>query len=498
MSCRRAIHQAVVMLLLAGCLWAQQPAAASETSEQLKALLAELQATRAEMANYRAEVQDLRKQVDDLRTRIPAPQPAASTPLPDTLAQKVAAVEDKQQLDEQKIADQYQAKVESGSRYRVKLTGTLLFNLSGNAGQVEDIDVPKLAVPLGIPAGSALALNSPGSFAATVRQSQIGLQLSGPDIWGARSSADLYFDFFGGFTPTADGATLGIARLTVARGRLDWANTSLVFGQDAPFISPLSPSSLASVSTPAFGYSGNLWTWTPQVRLEHRWALSSNWKYELAGGIMDPLSGEYPPDEFNRPPDAGERSRAPAFALHNSFRRSLFGRTLSVGLGGYYARQDYSLGRNVDAWAVTADWNLPLTRRLDWSGEAYRGRALGGLWGAVGTSVVSSGTLVDPASRVAGLNDVGGWTQLKFRATPRLEFNAAIGQDNPYARDFNLFGPPLPYAFVSRNQTAMFNFIQHLRSNLLFSIEYRHLNTAWTSASGRTADHVNAAFGVTF
>lgn len=213
---------------------------------------------------------------------------------------------------------------------------------------------------------------------------------------------------------------------------------------------------------------------------------------------MDPLSGQYVETEYNRQPDAGERSRAPAIAVHNSFRREVLGRTLSIGFGGYYARQYYAFGRNVDAWAASADWSLPVTKWLEWSGEAYRGRALGGLWGAVGRSIVVSGPVSAPATRIAGLDDVGGWTQLKFRATPRLEFNAAIGQTNPYGSDFRLFGPPMPYAFITRNQTTMINFIERLRSNLLFSLEYRHLNTAWSAAPSETADHVNASIGVTF
>ena len=38
------------------------------------------------------------------------------------------------------------------------------------------------------------------------------------------------------------------------------------------------------------------------------------------------------------------------------------------------------------------------------------------------------------------LNVVGGWGQLKFRATPKLEFNGAFGQDSPFAADVRYFG----------------------------------------------------------
>lgn len=474
----------------------QLPEGTDDTAAQLRQLAVELKATHAELEAYRAEVEKLRRQVDVLKRAVEAPSQATApresgAGESSSVESRVATLEDEQQMLAQKVDDQYQTKVESGSRYRLKLTGTLLFNVSGNSGVVDDTDVPNLAASRG-------QLDSSGNFGATLRQSELGLQLNGPDIWGAHSSADLYFDFFGGLPSTIDGATMGIARLRVARGRLDWANTSLVFGQDAPFISPLSPTSIASLATPSMGYSGNLWNWVPQVRIAHRWTLGEKWTYALEGGFMDPLSGEYPEYRFRRQPEAGEKSRVPAFATRSSVSREVMGRKLTVGAGGYYTRQDYGLGREVDGWAATADWNLPLAHWLEWSGEAYRGRAIGGLWGAIGTSIVSSGPLDSAATRVAGLNDAGGWTQLKFHASPRVEFNVAYGEDSPYASDFRLFGPPAPYSAITRNQTMMVNFIHRMRSNFLFSLEYRHLNTAWAAAPSETANHVDAAVGVTF
>ena len=36
---------------------------------------------------------------------------------------------------------------------------------------------------------------------------------------------------------------------------------------------------------------------------------------------------------------------------------------------------------------------------------------------------------------VRGLDTIGGWSQLKFKATNTLEFNAAAGVDNPTAAE---------------------------------------------------------------
>src|SRR5437899_2911468 len=89
-----------------------------------------------------------------------------------------------------------------------------------------------------------------------------------------------------------NGINSGLVRLRIASARLDWAHSSIVVGQDSLFTSPLSPTSFASLVIPSFGYSGNLWTWTPQVRVEHRFDLSDDQNVTVQGGILDNLTGE--------------------------------------------------------------------------------------------------------------------------------------------------------------------------------------------------------------
>jgi hypothetical protein len=273
-----------------------------------------------------------------------------------------------------------------------------------------------------------------------------------------------------------------------------------VAGQDEPFFSPLSPSSLASLALPAFSYSGNLWVWTPQVRVERRFAVSEGSSLALQAGILDPLTGEPPYSQFYRYPQAGERGRQPAYASRVAWSRKAWGQPLALGVGGYYARQNWGIGRNVDSWAATADWSVPLGPRFSWTGEFYRGRALGGLGGGTGRSVLYSGDLADPASLILGLNTVGGWSQLKFMATQKLEFNTAFGEDLPFARDLDRYPNSSSYydPSIGRNQSGFFNMIYRPRSNFLFSAEYRRLWTARAYEPTATADQVNLSVGVLF
>lgn len=407
--------------------------------------------------------------------------------------ERVSKLEENQELLKSKVDDEYQTKVESASKYRMRLTGIALLNVFENSGRVDNQDVPNLALGRG-------TFDTGGSLGATARQSELGFEVYGPTFVGARTSAELHMDLFGGFPNTTNGVAEGLMRLRTATVRMDWDRTSIVVGQDAPFFSPLSPTSIASLGYPAFSYAGNLWAWIPQVRLEHRANLWGTNSIILQGGFLDPLSGEPPTSETYRVPQAGERSRQPAYASRIAWTHGPDNRPLTLGLGGYYSRQNYGIGRTVDAWAGTADWSVPLSNRFGLTGEFYRGRALGGLGGSAGRSVLFSGSVTDSNSSLTGLNAVGGWTQLKFKATEAVEFNAAYGQDNPFASDLGRFPSSYGYSYthISRNQSELFNVIFRPRTDLIFSLEYRHINTREVNGEKYTAGHLNLGVGVLF
>jgi len=534
-SVRQAVHLATrispLIILLIGLPAAaqvtaspqpQKPAGSLEDSvqtlaQELRQLNATVLELRTELSRSRQETRELRDQLQGALEKIstaseraasqnrsvlpvlPAPAPAgASNVRPAEGVEREASarldrLEENQELLKAKIDEQHQTKVESASKYRVKLSGIALLNVFGNRGQVDNLDVPTLALARG-------ALDTGGSFGGTVRQSELGFEAYGPTLAGARASADLRFDFFGGFPNEPNGVSSGLVRLRTGTVRLDWAGTSIVAWQDAPFISPLSPTSLASLAYPTFSQSGNLWTWIPQVRVEQRLIFSAADSILIQGGILDPLSGQSPYDEFYRTPQAGEKSRQPADAMRLAWSHGDSANPVTLGIGGYYSRQDYGTGRSEDAWATTADWSFPMGNRWGLSGEFYRGRALGGLGGAEGRSVLYARPKNYSSSPLAGLNTVGGWTQLKFKASGALEFNAAYGEDNPFARDLRYFTMPASYGYtsVSLNQSEMVNVIYRPRTDLLFSLEFRHLNTRGINGDQETANHVNLGVGVLF
>ncbi len=418
-----------------------------------------------------------------------APLQAEST----SLDQRVAKLEGDQELMNDKITEQSQTKVESGSKYRVRLSGIVLLNTEVTRGSVDNLDFPQVAMEPETPGTS-------GAFSGSLRQSQIGIEAFGPDIAGARTSANVKFDFGGGFPDTPNGAAFGIVRLRTGTIRLDWENTSIVAGQDSIFFAPLTPTTLTSLATPALSYTGNLWSWTPQIRIEHRIALSDNSRLVLQAGILDSLTGDAPQAVY-RVPTVGEQSGQPAYATHLTWSRKMFDRDVAIGFGGYYGRQNWGYGRSVDGWVGTTDVTVPLGTYFDLTGEFYRGRAVGGLGGGIGQSILLSGPITDPGTSIHGLDSLGGWVQLKYKPKANFEVNFAVGQDDPFAGELRLY-PASAYYYggssLSRNLSPFVNFIYRVRSDVLFSAEYRRLQTYELDSNPYTANQISMSLGYLF
>jgi hypothetical protein len=146
------------------------------------------------------------------------------------------------------------------------------------------------------------------------------------------------------------------------------------------------------------------------------------------------------------------------------------------------------------------DASLPLGKKFELTTEFFRGRAIGGLGGGIGQSVLWQGSLAGPATEVYGLDSVGGWSQLKFKATSKLQFNAAYGLDNPYAGELREHGGNTNYYPVplSKNESGFVNFIYQPRSDIVFSMEYRRIKTFTLDSSANVANVGNFSVGYIF
>jgi len=452
----------------------------------------EIEELRSEVEQLRRESQELKAQLRIIREQLGLTGNPAVDRSSEAKDDRISALAEEQALLNAKVADQYQTKIESGSKYRVRLSGLALVNAFSTRGSVDSLDLPAVA-------NLKQAGDSNGSFGFSVRQSRLDLAVFGPDWHGAKTKGEASIDFWGGFPVTSAGLSSGLIRLRTATLTFDSPTTTIVAGQDVPFFSPRSPTSLASTAHPALSSSGNLWTWVPQVHVERRFAVSDSDSLSIQGGVLDPFTGESP-GEYDRAPTAGERSGMPAYATRVGWKRVANDGVAAVGAAAYYSRQDWRFGRRLDSWLAAGDWDLPITRTLSLSGEFYRGRAIGGLGAGAAGSVLFEGPSTLNTSRALPLNSIGGWSQLKYKPFEQLEFNGAFGQDQSYRAGIrNLLNQgAIEGSPISRNASSFINVIYQARSNLLFSIEYRRLWTYGFTEPKRNADYFSVTSGIVF
>src|SRR6266851_252751 len=206
-----------------------------ELAGKIDQLTKSLEQTQVELAESRTEIQQLRATLREVLARmngasanagpivVPENPSASSAQTKPDAAPAAKISQDDWDILNARVDEQRQTKVESSSRYRLKLSGLALFNATAGFGQFDNVDLPSIAVP-------HFGGYSNGSVGATVRQSIIGLTGIGPTVFGARTSGDVQMDFWGG-VPSGYGATSsGVAEVRIARIRLDWKNTSVVSG----------------------------------------------------------------------------------------------------------------------------------------------------------------------------------------------------------------------------------------------------------------------------
>jgi hypothetical protein len=451
----------------------------SEIERRVSSLTETLAQTQDALQRSVAELNTLRAEISALRNETSVAQPESHPPAQATGAPEQAeiqALQEQQDLLQAEVKQHEQAKVESASKYNLTVTGLVLVNAFSNAGVVDDAELPSLALVRS--PGS-----SHGSLGATLRQTILGVAAVGPVIAGAQSSALVNADFFGGASTNSFGYTslAGYVRMRDAQGGLAWTNSKLQLGYTGPLISPLSPTSYATVAQPALSASGNLWTWSPQIQFQQNVQLHDRHGLSLEAGLIDPQSLAYNSIQLDSPVEASRRPGVEGrVAYHADTSATAPARSLTIGVGGYSASQFYNSTTQIHSWAVTGDWQIPLSRWVDVSGEIYRGRSLGGLGGGLYKDILSGTDPITGLSRSVGVDTAGGWSQLKINFSRFVEANAMFGLDDAFSSSFDSVVLPAGSSSLTlsaRNSTVTGNLIFRPRSSLIFSPEYRRLVT---------------------
>jgi hypothetical protein len=486
------------LLLMTGLVDAQQtrenPASATESVQSQVDRLAEMvNREQAALETSQRQIEELRRQVADLQGQLvgtrQTPQPTQDEAVA-RLNADVENIREQQQVQQSEIATHQQDKVESASKFPVKLTGLILMNTFANTNAVD------------IPQSPTWATGAGGTTGISLRQTVLGLDARGPHLFGASSDADVRMDFFGGAGQGGGySQNGGVARLRTAHAELAWDRTRAFFAMDRPIVSPNTPTSITAIAQPALSWSGNLWNWMPQVGGEQTLRFNDSSRISMQAAIADVPDPSLQQQNITTPvpvASLGEQSRWPGTEARLGYARGTDLTGLRVGVGGYFSPHTFNQNFNFDAWAATVDYRIPLFAHLESSGSFYRGLALGGLGG---------GTFKDYLYAQQGaeyyyrpLDDVGGWTQLKARATERLEFNVAYGLDNAFAHEIRpyVLNAPSGYLDLARNSTWFTNVIYSPTAYTLFSFEYRRIESSYAIGPHWVADVYGVAGGYRF
>jgi len=465
--------------------------------QRIDRLAENLASAQAQVEQDRVKMQAMQAEIDDLRKSLAQ---NGSSPAPEIqnaavqLQQAVEQIREEQEVISSQVKQHDQTKVEGAAKFPIRLQGMVLFNAFVNQGVVDQPDLPTSAL-------ERLPGQSHGSVGASLRQTLIGLNGTGPILWNGRLLADVSLDFFGGVTAGALSAPAGVVRMRTAGITWQWTNDLLRAGYDGPLISPLSPASIATVAQPALAWSGNLWVWAPQLRWEHLVPVTDDRHIGLELGLYDSAyTGAYSNDA-NRSVSPGEAARQPGYESRLSYRAGRNASELAIGASGYYDRKNYGAGQTVDAWAGAADWKLPATSHGSLTGEFYRGRGVGSLGGSAYRDAYTYTTYPEGPLNYKGLDSMGGWTQWQWNFTETMQLNAVAGQDTGYADELRYGTLPAagePYYYYARNRSLMANFIYRPWSSFLFSPEFRRLQSWPIYGSVQTANVYTLSAGYEF
>jgi hypothetical protein len=477
------------------CAYAYGQESSSEpTADKLQRLTEAIGRTEAQLAASQQQIIELQREVNALKDQVAHEQSLAGQPAgsgaakPEQsgqdkqLAQTVEDLSERQTVQQSEIAIHEQSKVESESKYPVKISGLILLNGFINSSTVDAAATPTFTV-----GGS-------GSSGASLRQTILGVDARGPHLFGATSSADLRVDFDGVAGASSYNNAAGLLRLRTAHADLTWQATEVFFALDRPILSPNAPTSLTAVAEPALAWSGNLWSWNPQLGVQHDIQVSQSYRVRLQTALIDAgdppgLTSSVAPPLLPLP-NGSERSRWPGVETRIALLGTEGDRSAAFGVGGYFSPHRTPYNTSYDAWAATLDYRLPLPARLQWSGSAYRGLGLGGLGGGGFKDYIFATNPNTRYTYVQPLDDVGGWTQLKQRVTERLEWNIAYGIDNVFAGQLRPYAVTTyaPYQNLARNRAFFANIIYSPSAYLLFSLEYRRLESSPINAPTSSAN----------
>lgn len=410
--------------------------------ENMQKILDRLDAIEKQNQELLQEVESLREQLKQQN----APQQQAAT---------------EQTIDERRIRELAQTKVEASAKFPVELTGMALFNVSG---------VRESRNALFQNFYSDYSLGIPGAN-ATFNQSIVGLRFNGPQLpGGGHASGFLSMDFY------ADADEYQTFRLRRAGVTFDWRARSISFLKDKPLIAPLEPLSYARIGVPPLAGAGNLWLWLPQVRYDERFKLPSGLDATVSAAVLE--------TDENYGATATVSENRPALQSRFEVKKALGERTAwSAGIAAHFS-ESHLLGGSVASRVVSADGRFAPVRWLEVSGTILTGQNFANL-GGIGPGAQRIGTVLVPVHGSAG------WAQLSFPVTSRLTFDIYSGRQVNRGRDLTAYQ-------IARTFDIAGNILYRLAPNIVLGVEAARDNAEYLKGTEVIGNRIDATVAYLF
>jgi hypothetical protein len=413
--------------------------------------------TSPDLAKILERLDRLEKENRSLSEQVRALQEQLGTPPPPP-----PTVEERLDIQQHRIEEQAQTKVESSQKFPLRLSGMALFNAFANSKQSGGSDYPVTAAPTGA-----------GHSGATVRQTIVGLEFGGPQaIWGGKVNGSVYMDFFAGTTNSA-------FRIRTASIEIDWKDRSIVAGLEKPIFNPREPSSLAQVGISPLTGAGNLWFWLPQVRFEQEVRLTPNTGFRAQIGAVQtreigPYVGAITPEAVR-----------PAAQGRVNFHRKLDDdRRLEIA-AGFHVSTTHAGGQKIPSRVFAMDWFFNPVKRIEFSGVFYTGKNVAHL---------GSGTRQGYAiyrNYGYAIPSIGGWGQITVHTLPRLDFHLFTGQVDDESRE-------LARGSIGKNLLFGGNAYFRIAPNVLMGLEASQVRTTIIGQGVRLNNHYDLALAYLF
>jgi hypothetical protein len=406
------------------------------------------------------ENRELSEQVTALRARVDgAPAASAIKAIDVPLDQRV-------EIQERRVDELEQAKVESAQKFPIRLTGMALFNAFLNSHQSGGFDYPVTAAPVA----------GPNHAGATLRQTIVGLEFRGPKtISGGTVRGSLYMDFFAG----ANNQTM---RIRTGSIEVDWKTRSIMAGIEKPIFNPREPSSLAQVGISPLTGAGNLWLWLPQVRAEQDFTFGRSSGLRAQVGMLQTREVlPYPGASVPGPLEAARPALEGRFELYHKIdddRRIEFA-------PGFHTSTTHIGGISLPSRLFSMDWFFNPWRRVEFSGAFYTGENVAPLGNGYGQGFYGYGRYQETVS------SIGGWGQVTIHTLPRLDFHLFTGQ-----QDDENHG--LGNGRIGKNISYGGNLFYRLAPNVLVGLEAAQVRTLYIGQGIRINNHYDLALAYSF